>query len=276
VSKKITDKAGNPKKSTIHPTGFDLPTDVVEKIFWDHFLPEWRSQQCLPNDFRQDICLLARMSYPRYCMLSERKDVILTRPFSHSKDGVHGNWSSSEGSPRSLFAGNVDPPASEGWGRQSALRRHGFHFEANWSSRDPEEAYGEEHGNVFQKIIDQTNWNKVEILNHIRSIECPVLMIESSYTDPDRGNYGESYDSPDSMEVRELTEEDVRKRGIGSYEETRGMDQIILDETLNQIIRNNLEIEGGGYSDSDGPGTANGIIWHPGLNCPGKVTFATR
>jgi len=129
---------------------------------------------------------------------------------------------------------------------------------------------------MIKKVIDQTNWNKVEILNHIRSIECPVLMIESSYTDPDRGTEGGSYDSPDSMELRELTIEDFHNRGIGSYEKTKAMDQIILEETFDQIIRNNLEIDGGEYRMSDGPGTANGIIWHPGLNCPGKVTFTTR
>jgi len=142
-------------------------------------------------------------------------------------------------------------------------------------SRDPEEVYGEEHKKIFQKLKDQANWSKVEILNHIRSIECPVLMDNSSPTfEDDCDRVRESYEFPDSMELRELTEEDFHNRAIGTYEETKAQDQIILEETFDQIIRNNLKIESGGCGAWSG--TSNGIIWHPGLNCPGTVTFTTR
>ena len=251
VTKKITDKAGNQMRSTIHPTGFDLPIDIVEKIFWDYFLPEWRSQQCLPNDFRQDICLLARTSYPPQLRRhrSRSKEVILTLPLPvGTAEGVYGDW---------------------------VYHSHGFHFETSVDSRDPEEVYGEEHKKIFQKLMDQANWSKVEILNHIRSIECPVLMDNSSPTfEDDCDRVRESYEFPDSMELRELTEEDFHNRAIGTYEETKAQDQIILEETFDQIIRNNLKIESGGCGAWSG--TSNGIIWHPGLNCPGTVTFTTR
>jgi len=293
VSKKIVDKAGNTVKSAIHPDGFDLPGDVIEKIFWDHFLPEWRSScAVLPNDLRQDICLLSTgfanaQQFGGHEYL-QHGDIITTEPMSENDDGIHGRWLVREGSEFSFSLPSYSPMVS--------TRTH-WHFEAEWSSKDPEEVYGKDHTKIFQKIMDQANWSKVDILNHIRSVDCPILgPWLKSYIDFDTVPYCSLTGLCDSIELRELTGDDVNKRelqilnfptdeekaqaqcplSLERLNDTKQHDKRILEAKLEEIITNNKDMERDGYRLTDGVGTANGIIWHPGINCPGKVTFTTR
>ena len=94
------------------------------------------------------------------------------------------------------------------------------------------------------ELHKQVNWSKVKILNHMRSFVCPVLFTEDlpepdSELDSDLGPTNEI----DFMVMRELTEDDVKMRGIGDFACTRERDKILLEEALDQIILNDQEIE---------------------------------
>ena len=281
VSKKIRDNSGC-RLSSIHPDGFDLPIDVIEMIFWNHFLPEWRYHQVLPVALRQDIYLLSQG------LTGHIQDIITTQPISVNDEGIHGTW---------LIPTSTEPRGIR-WCTRSGVGefvpavsgKTDYQFGVSGSSKDPEEVYGSDHTKIFQKFMDQTNWSKVDILNHIRSVKCPILGLDESgdYMNSTMISSGDC----DYMELRELTASDVLKRAsvcssesrhiprkdhsVSLFSMTKQHDKLILTTKLEEIITNNKEMERQGYRRTDGPGTANGIIWHPGINCPGKVTFTTR
>jgi hypothetical protein len=75
-------------------------------------------------------------------------------------------------------------------------------------------------------------WSPIQIINHLRSVECPNL-----YYDTSLFNLREREDI-DFLEVRELITEDVIKRGgkKESFLKTKLHDQKLLSQKLDQII----------------------------------------
>ena len=311
----------NKSQSKLFPDGVILPPDLIDKIVFEYLLPElW------------------------YVPLDLQQDCISTQPSLFGCDYcIHGRWKQripTRDAPRIFYP--------------SVLSNSNYHFEI-CEKVDPrlpsfEECYGSDSQKIMQKMKDQGNWSKVQILNYMRSIECPVL-----------GNFDEKRKAADSncvrycqrvlgipvqaeeedrryiprhrqfelgfirseprpvlcsedrrpeefMELRELTEEDVRKRGVGSLEDTKQKDKLLLKITLDEIIRNNQDIDldllgesrieaeeredaGWRYTTErdrsyhttfellskyeNGSGN-NCIIWHPMINGVGHITFTTR
>jgi hypothetical protein len=81
---------------------------------------------------------------------------------------------------------------------------------------------------VWTEYLRQCNWTAIQILNHLRSVECPILY---TCSEPpfDEGTV-------DYVDIREMTEEDVRQRGVGSFEATKEQDKNTLSDKLDEII----------------------------------------
>jgi hypothetical protein len=109
---------------------------------------------------------------------------------------------------------------------------------------------------VWTEYHKQCDWTPIQILNHLRSVECPILY---TCTMPpfDEGNV-------DYVEIREMTVEDVRKRGFGSFEATKEQDKNILSDKLDEIIFTMDEI----------PGVTNPVIkLFPKLNSTARISI---
>jgi hypothetical protein len=246
----------NKSPSKLFPEGITLPPDLIEIIVFEYLLPEF---WVVPWTLQQDICLLKGNS-------------IYSMPPSIGRNDFHGEWNIVEGQGMRVSTMPEFPV--------KALNDSHHRFKTSWSSQEASSVYGQGHEEILKKFTDQGNWCKVKILNYMRSVECPVLCTNNTQlhpfcaercrqvSAPDKGS------TPDYMEMRELTEEDVRDRGIGSFEATRKMDQFRLEEVLDEIIVNDVEMR---WTDgSYVVGGSGGIIWHPTINGNGYITFTTR
>lgn len=88
---------------------------------------------------------------------------------------------------------------------------------------------GDFNRSVWTEYLKQCDWKPIQIINHLRSVECPILYT-CSMPPLDELN------GMDYIEIRELTIDDVIKRGGGSYEATKEQDKKTLSEILDEII----------------------------------------
>lgn len=239
VSRKIGDK-----QSVLTSDGITFPPDIIEILIWEFLYETW----VVPFDLLQDICLLSisgTTDDSRHIVDREIPDCISTSRLTmgnlESDGRVIGQWdvgASRRHNPDVM--GNSD-----------------YRFITSLSSPSASSVYGDEREEMMKEFMGNANMSKVQILNHMRSIECPVLGIKNSPTDPDRGLSESQWETPDFTEMRELTENE-------------------LDIVLEEIILNDKEMMYNGYRKTHGAGTHNGIVWNPSINEPGYITIITR
>jgi len=275
---------GSPSK--ICPQGTYLPQEIINIIAFEYLYPEiWN----VPWNLQQDICLLLVEIPSKVTWKDEdgnihpewhdrdrpgpfsQCDCIYTTPITHDNvTGYRGQleWPPSEMTQPFVWGG-VLPFRPVSFLPKGLKESNYFCRSAGYFLHNEEESslLGKEHITIMENFVEQMNWSKVKILNYMRSIECPVLC--TIPTIPIDGDV-EQEGNPDYMEIRELTEEDVRKRGIGSFEETKKKDQMTLVNILDEIIYNNQQNMGpnGGHPSR--------IIWHPTINGKGSITFTDK
>ena len=264
--------------SKLFPKGIMLPPDIIEHIVFDYLLPHhWT----VPRNLQQDICLLRNGSSVTNC-----RALIGTLRTAHNGD-IHGEWLMV--SDESYWA---QARAEHGenflaWAAWEQSRPEGppvrtlmnskHRFEIAWSSVGSEEAYGPDHTQIMAKFLDQSNWSKVKILNHMRSVENPRLGF-------DMRSQHEDYTgrSPDFMELCELTDEDMITAGVSPnmFEDARLANRLSLETTLDEIIRNDQkwqEEDGSDTWQDHGTGALNCLTWIPGINgSGGSISFGRR
>jgi len=267
VSRKIGDK-----QSVLTSDGITFPPDIIEILIWEFLYETW----VVPFDLLQDICLLSisgTTGDSRHILDRDIPDCISTSRSTmgnlESDGRVIGQWYAVGGYAGDVGAGRRHNP--------DVMGKSDYRFITSLSSPPAcSVVYGDEHEEIMKEFMGNANLSKVQILNHMRSIECPVLGIKNSPTDPDRGLSESQWETPDFMEMRELTENDARHREVGSFEEAKLIDKVRLDSVLDEIILNDKEMMHNGYRKTHGAGTHNGIVWNPSINGPGYITIITR
>jgi len=264
--------------------GINLPPDLIEIIVFEYLLPEF---WVVPWTLQQDICLL-------------KGNTIYSMPPSIGVCGFHGEWNIVEGQGMRVSTmpefsvkalndshhrfktswSSQEASSVYGQGHEEILKK--FTDQGNWckvkilnymrsvecpvlytqNTYDRDEPDYMELREPTEEDVREMALNRSPAaacgrnMDQIRLDENPCCVWQNTYDG----------DGPDYMELRELTEKDVRERGVGSFEATRNMDQIRLEEVLDEIIH---------YSVEEGPAGC-GMIWHPAINGNGNITFTTR
>jgi len=134
----------------------------------------------------------------------------------------------------------------------------------------PQLRYRDHFGEELRKYEEQSNWSDIDILNHIRSVECPV-MFHSSFDGPGYDVEDEEWSYPDHFVVRELIESDVdvypeiEERGTNSFAETREKEKQLFSAMMDHIIDT---MESNKIDDSAG---SVKLLWYPSMGGPGTV-----
>jgi hypothetical protein len=129
----------------------------------------------------------------------------------------------------------------------------------------PQLRYRDHFGEELRKYEEQSNWSDIDILNHIRSVECPVMFYSSFYERQVEEGKIREQDYPDHFVVRELEESDVKERGVGSFAETKKADKQLFSAMMDHIIDT---MESNEKADSAG---SVKLLWCPSMGGPGTV-----
>jgi hypothetical protein len=220
--------------------GMSLPPDIIHHITFEYLFPQ-SNLWYVPWDLQQDICLL-REEGRRSCLST----------FITSHQGplkIEWKLPLKEGETEEdqhFITVSTDIRNLEKTGllhkNANPLTRNRFQaveLEGDSSIR----AIGEDYSKEIRDLEDRVNLNKVQILNKMRSVECPLLLKDDHdniHPGSDMGDYPlESY--PDSMVLKEMDEEDLRQRGVGcSLKKTRMSDMEKLNNALDLIIDNGM------------------------------------
>jgi hypothetical protein len=261
--------------SKLFPKGISLPPDIIEHIVFEYLLPHhWT----VPRNLQQDICLLRDGSGG----VTNGRALLGTYRKTDYGD-IHGEWFMVSDEEYWAKAREEQGERFRDWAVQEQTRPEGppvrtltdskHRFQMAWSF------YQQSREKIMDKFVAQANWSKVKILNHMRSVENPVLGMRNSPPNRFRDYAGQS---PDFMEVRELTDEDMVTAGVSPdrFDAVKQANRLSLETTFDEIIRNDQKmlLEDYGHVCGHGePGKLNSLTWIPGINGSGGIiSFGTR
>jgi len=206
-----------------------LPPELVDKIVFEHMLVSL-SGYFAPWTLQQDILLLRQRS-------EKQNDIIM--PFNNdardlwyrkhtiAKDRF-GVFKVSSSCMRENKCSTALP-----WGGDWIERSDDtsdLRFNQSNNKWVPDEMNIQPLDKDLRTFNEQSNWSDIQILNHIRTVECPILQ----YSYLEMCNTGQPYVG---FKIMELTEEDeCVKNDIGFFSEIKKVHEIDFSNTIDDII----------------------------------------